>query len=65
MLLAHSLKSSSAMAGAKALSVLAAQLETQLQQQTATAPAADAERMRELFAAYRVKLGELGFLAAA
>ncbi len=65
VLLAHSLKSSSAMAGAKALSVLAAQLETQLQQQTATAPAADAERMRELFAAYRVKLGELGFLAAA
>ncbi len=65
VLLAHSLKSSSAMAGAKALSVLAAQLETQLQQQTATAPAADAERMRELFAAYRTKLDELGFLDAA
>jgi signal transduction histidine kinase/DNA-binding response OmpR family regulator len=65
VLLAHSLKSSSAMAGAKALSVLAAQLETQLQQQTATTPAADAERMRDLLAAYRTKLNEFGFLTAA
>jgi len=65
LLLAHSLKSSSAMAGAKALSVLAARLETQLQEPTATATAADAKRMRELFAAYRAKLDELGFLAAA
>ncbi len=65
VLIAHSLKSSSAMAGAMALAAMSARLETQLRHKTAHPSLDDAAQMRSLFAAYRTGLEANGFLAAA
>ncbi len=61
--LAHSLKSSGAMAGAEALSQAAAKLEAKLENTTPLA-AADAAELQALFGAYRLALKEHGLLAA-
>ncbi|MEQ1863351.1 MAG: ATP-binding protein [Micropepsaceae bacterium] len=61
--LAHSLKSASAMAGAAALSHLAAQMEKKLVQGTVEIAASDANLMKNHFESYRAELTRRGLAA--
>ena len=61
--LAHSLKSSSAMAGAAALANLSANVEKTLRQKNGSVGPADATEMESQFAAYRAALAAKGFAA--
>ncbi len=63
--IAHSLKSSSAMAGAPALSQLAAKLEAALKQNDKRPSVGDAEALAKSFESYRHALAERGLVAAA
>jgi HPt (histidine-containing phosphotransfer) domain-containing protein len=58
--LVHSFKSSGAMAGADALSAAAAGMELQLSANAAPLKTCDADRLRELFEAYRTAIAERG-----
>lgn len=61
--IAHSLKSSSAMAGASALSIVAARVEATLSSEPGTDVSADAGQMREVFSAYRLAVVARGLAA--
>ena len=63
--IAHSLKSSSAMAGATALSRRAAELEVLLRSQDGAARPIDPDELHQLFAAYRAALKAKGLATAA